>query len=937
MKIQKMAKESVRIKLIASFMAVSAFVVISSLLSLYSFLFFERTLDDIITRCLPSMIIAQKIAAQSERIVAIAPSLIASSDANELEKMSIEMNFEVNKLSQLFLTLKELSSSEQKITAIESSFGTFVKYIKELDVLMKQKLLLDIKEQHSYDQLLAIYKEFENFINPAISVNKAPIDELLSTPIVDKKNVSKELSEIINVLMPLIEIRMMGNALTNLLLSVATEHNRDTLRITKLKVRSYIIDIQEQTHLLIPEMAATYTELMNRFKKYALGDLSILELRKQGIEIMSEAERNYEESRVLSKKLNRIVQQLVDETQFDVNHAIQHTKKAKNIISVLLIVVAVCSILFSVIMGWVYVERQVIRPIEDISRAAHQIENGNLDTQVVVHKNDEIGNFAVAFNRMVTKRKHAEEALLKMNDELEQRVMQRTSELANEKEQLMVTLRSIGDGVITTDIHSRVLIINIVAESLTGWTQKDAAGKHIREVFNIVNERTRLYPVNKLEKVLETGTIVGLANNTLLISRNGSEFIISDSGAPIRDKEGNINGVILVFRDITQRQLIEAQLQQAQKLESIGTLAGGIAHDFNNMIGIISGNISYALSMMNPKDELFMVLSDVQTGTKQAQKLTQQLLTFAKGGAPVKKEADLKEVLKESALFVTRGSKVRCEFIFAEDLWTVSIDVGQMNQSIGNLVINAVQAMPEGGIIQIKAENKTILPEDNILLSPGNYVKISIKDNGMGIIDKHISKIFDPYFTTKQTGSGLGLATTYSIIKRHNGTISVESTIGKGTTFLIYLPATDTKPVIEPKKQLAEIQGQGKILVMDDQEMLLEMAKRVFGSMGYQAHVAKDGNQAIEMYKESLQSGHPFDLVVLDLTIPGGMGGAEAIQELLKINPKIKAIVSSGYSNDPVMSNYQDYGFCGVIPKPFTKADIREVLSKVFRKEENLS
>lgn len=506
-----------------------------------------------------------------------------------------------------------------------------------------------------------------------------------------------------------------------------------------------------------------------------------------------------------------------------------------------------------------------------------------------------------------------------------------------EKERFKVTLRSIGDGVITTDLQCRVVLINTVAEELTGWPQHKASGKQIDEVFKIINEFTRKICENPIKKVIETGAIVGLANHTILVSSDGTERIIADSGAPIRDRDGNIIGVVLVFHDITERVIIEAELQKSQKLESIGVLAGGIAHDFNNMLGIISGNISYALSIIDNKGELFEILNDAQTGTKQAQKLTQQLLTFAKGGAPVKKEANLKELLKESALFVTRGSKVSIEFIFPEDLRTVNVDIGQMNQAISNLVINATQAMPGGGIIQIKADNETLSPNNNILLPAGNYVKISLKDNGIGIQEKHLQNIFDPYFTTKQKGSGLGLTTTYSIIKKHVGNISVESKIGKGTTFNIYLPASEIKTIIDQKKISVEHKGHGKILLMDDQEMILKIAGRLFERIGYETAFAKDGKQAIDMYREAFQSNYPFDLVILDLTVPGGMGGAEAILELSEIDPKVKAIVSSGYSNDPIMANYKDYGFCAVIPKPFTIADIKEILIKILRNNDTMS
>ncbi|MBF0120849.1 MAG: response regulator [Desulfobacterales bacterium] len=529
-----------------------------------------------------------------------------------------------------------------------------------------------------------------------------------------------------------------------------------------------------------------------------------------------------------------------------------------------------------------------------------------------------------------------EELLARIRTHLEIYKLKKT--LFDEREQLMVTLRSIGDGVITTDVQCRVVLINRVAEELTGWFQHEAYGKEIREVFHIIHEQTRLLCENPIEKVIQSGTIIELANNTLLVSRDGTERIIADSGSPIRDKDGNIIGVVLIFRDITHRVLIEKELQQAQRLESIGILAGGIAHDFNNMLGVISGNTSFALSQINQNDNLFQILRDVETATKQAQKLTHQLLTFAKGGAPIKKDADIRDVLKESANFMSRGTKVRCEFNFPENLLTVAIDAGQMYQAISNIVINASQAMPEGGIIEIQAENINIDSDDSFILQIGDYVKISIKDNGIGISEKHLSKIFDPYFTTKEKGRGLGLATTYSIIKAHTGHISVDSKVEHGTTFYIYLPATKTQLLSDKTTTLVQHKGQGRIIVMDDDQMILDMTGRLLQFLGYETSFAKDGKQAIEMYRQAFLSQQPFDLVILDLTIPGGMGGAKTILELLKIDSKVKAIVCSGYSNDPIMANYKDYGFYGVLAKPFTKEELEETLNSLINnKKENLN
>ncbi|MBF0406421.1 MAG: PAS domain S-box protein [Candidatus Riflebacteria bacterium] len=501
--------------------------------------------------------------------------------------------------------------------------------------------------------------------------------------------------------------------------------------------------------------------------------------------------------------------------------------------------------------------------------------------------------------------------------------------LKEEKERLMVTLQSIGDGVITTDTAGRVVIINKVAEKLTGWNQTDAFGKSINVIFNIINAGTRQKCENPVEKVLEVKVVIGLANDTTLVSRDGTERMIADSGAPIFDANSEIIGVVLVFRDISEKYRMEKEMQQIQKLESIGTLAGGIAHDFNNLLGAITGNISYALSRVSKNEEIYEVLSDTLGSTKQAQTLTQQLLTFSKGGTPVKKISNINQIIRETALFVARGGNIRCEFELPDDLWSAEVDPGQINQAISNLVINANQAMPEGGIVKLKSENFEIASENLLPLPPGKYIKISVQDHGIGISERHISKIFDPYFSTKQKGSGLGLAIVYSIIKRHNGYIEVNSTVGKGSIFFVYLPASSVVHVNIEQIETTH-NGRGKILIMDDQEAILKMTGRILNGMGYETVFASDGSQAIEIYRKAYQSAKPFDLVILDLTVPGAMGGAKTIPELLKIDSNVKAVVSSGYSNDPIMANYKDYGFSGVISKPYTRAQLAEILNTIL-------
>ncbi len=453
--------------------------------------------------------------------------------------------------------------------------------------------------------------------------------------------------------------------------------------------------------------------------------------------------------------------------------------------------------------------------------------------------------------------------------------------------------------------------------------------------FYFFPESFRKEMLENLMKVKETG--VTITSEALAKDSKGNEVWLESSLIPVFDDDGKIDYLTVVSANTTQRKKheqekkrFEEQFKQSQKMEAIGTLAGGIAHDFNNMLGIIIGNISYALGGLNKNDELYEVLTDVQQTSKQAQGLTHQLLTFSKGGEPIRKSADINKIISDAAIFSIRGAKSKCSFELSDDLWPSEVDEGQMNQVVNNLVMNANQAMPNGGVITIRTENVTIESKSAIPLPAGRYIKIAVEDQGVGISTNHLANIFEPYFTTKQKGSGLGLATAYAIIKKHDGHITVYSEIEKGAVFHIYLPASgqtahESRGDLEQKHA-----GQGRILIMDDQEAILKMAGRMLNRMGYEIKTSTDGAEAIELYREAHDAGNPFELVILDLTVPGGVGGAKTIPELLKIDPKVKAVVSSGYCNDAIMANYKDYGFRGVVAKPYTKAQLSEVLNKIF-------
>ncbi|GMT42786.1 MAG: hypothetical protein IEMM0002_1197 [bacterium] len=506
----------------------------------------------------------------------------------------------------------------------------------------------------------------------------------------------------------------------------------------------------------------------------------------------------------------------------------------------------------------------------------------------------------------------------------------RTDEaLAEEKERLAVTLRSIGDGVITTDINGKVVLMNRVAEKLTGLNQEEVTGKLFQKVFYIIDESTCSPIENPIEKVVESGEIISMTHRTILLAKDGTGWAISASAAPIRGSDSKITGVVIVFSDITEKRRMERELQKSQKLESLGILAGGIAHDFNNLLTAIMGNISMAKLDIDEETETHEILDEAENAVKRTKDLTRQLLTFSRGGEPVKEIGNVSEIIRSTVNFALRGSKSISDMELSEALPLLEIDVGQISQVINNLVINADQSMPEGGVIRVRAASVILGADDALPLGEGRYIRISIQDEGVGISGENINRIFDPFFTNKKDGSGLGLATSYSIVGKHSGLITVESMPGKGSTFHVYLPESD-RPLRLMDKKSEVLNGVGRVLMMDDEEVVRSVAGRILTRLGYTPSVANDGVEAVDKYKEALESGDPFDVVILDLTVPGGMGGLKALLELKKLDPNVKAIVSSGYSTDPVVADCKKHGFAGFIVKPYDVEQVSDVLQNVI-------
>jgi signal transduction histidine kinase/ActR/RegA family two-component response regulator len=393
--------------------------------------------------------------------------------------------------------------------------------------------------------------------------------------------------------------------------------------------------------------------------------------------------------------------------------------------------------------------------------------------------------------------------------------------------------------------------------------------------------------------------------------------------------------LVFAAMDISDLRKMEQERLRIDKLESLGIMAGGIAHDFNNILTIILGNIELVVLEIKKSDKSLDLLLEAEQACQRAQHLAKQLLTFAKGGMPIKRPVHVSKVLQDVVPLALSGSNSAVEILIEEDVWPVEIDEDQIHQVINNILINADQAMPDGGLITVKAKNLFLTATD-VPLPEGNYVRFSFIDEGIGISQKDLGKIFDPYFTTKQFGNGLGLTAAFSIVKNHRGHISVDSDIGQGSSFHLYLPAAKNAPQsISSKVKTMPIRGQGRILVMDDEASIRTVLGHMLNKLGYEAVCVANGEHALQTYQNARKNKELFDAIILDLTIPGGLGGKETLELLLELDPQIKAIVSSGYGDDPIMANYEKFGFKSVIAKPYKISELSVVLHDVLSKKKS--
>lgn len=535
-----------------------------------------------------------------------------------------------------------------------------------------------------------------------------------------------------------------------------------------------------------------------------------------------------------------------------------------------------------------------------------------LETRAVPLRNEKDEIFALlGVTRDVTERKQAEEQILQS------------------EKFIRSILDTVDEGFIVIDRDYRILTANKAYCSQVGGSDEKILGSHCYEISHKLDRPC----FEEGEDCAVRGAFAsGIAHSSLHrhADANGNVLYVETKAFPIKDDSGTVNSVIETINNITEKYLLEEERLKTQKLESIGMLAGGIAHDFNNLLQGVFGYISMAKISLDQREKARSMLEQAEEALHMSVNLTTQLLTFSKGGTPVKKLIRLGPAVENAVKFALSGSHTDYRLDLAPDLWQVEADSGQLAQVIQNIVLNAHEAMAGRGTVTISVKNVDIPSKTSLgLPEGGRFVRIDVEDSGSGIPGQNLTKIFDPYFTTKKKGSGLGLATSYSIIRNHGGIIEVKSELNRGTTFTIHLPAaTAVEQDIATIPAATGGAKKGRILLMDDEDLVREVAAEMITALGHEVESAEDGEKAIALYRQAMESGYPYDLLILDLTIKGGMGGEEAIQKILEIDPHARAVVSSGYADNPIVAHYRDSGFIAFLNKPYKLAALKDCLDK---------
>jgi PAS domain S-box-containing protein len=505
--------------------------------------------------------------------------------------------------------------------------------------------------------------------------------------------------------------------------------------------------------------------------------------------------------------------------------------------------------------------------------------------------------------------------------------------LRESEERLRATMEAM-PVAIAVAVGPRIEYVNEGFSRLFGWRHEDVpdVAAWFERAYPDPAHRAQLQQrwSAEVESATRRGVQVG-PTEARVRCRDGGERLVLINAQPFRDR------LLAIFTDLTERERLQGEVLKLQKLESLGVLAGGIAHDFNNLLTGILGNVSLARSLLPPGQETVEILAEAEGASRRAAELAYQLLTFAKGSEPVKRAVSVRGLVEATSSLVLRGTRATLTLDLPERLRDVEADEGQLGQALTNILLNAVQAMPEGGTVRVSAADVRVEPGGPLPvapgLAPGAYVRLRVADTGPGIDRAHLHRVFDPYFTTKATGSGLGLASVHSILRKHGGAVTVRSAPGEGAAFDLWIPASAAPlaprgaaaPAVVPLATAAH-----PVLVMDDEPAIRQVSQRMLTRLGYAVEACCSGEEAVARYRAARAAGRPFGAVIMDLTVRGGMGGAEAAQRILAEDPEARLVVSSGYSNDPVMAEHASHGFRATLHKPYQVAEMAEVLARLL-------
>ncbi len=929
---------SIRNRLILSFSAVAALAVLSMIMALVLLQVGERQTRQMVTSTLPIVANAQSLGRDIALFAAVSRDLPQVRDEQRYNQLLAAMQQGITEIER---RLGELSQGD----AIAVSVLEMAKLVAALRVNMQQqqeqaqvyldaaKRLTDISEYlHEQQQAVALLLESPLLVGyqEVDDQRRQVTEDSIGTPgvsITDNKRPSPPHQN--HTGSAFLVGATLGEAGGMHELTAATSQAFIVLREVRLAETRVQVAELERSFIHLSQLFARYqldqdhvtpehTQLMQavlELVSLGRGEESVFQLRSREVSARTEAVRLSAVATEVARNFSAQSEQLTDRLRAaaaDDSAKLQRMLTMAMLIQVVLIAVV---LLVSGVIGWYYVGRHLVARIIMLKTAMNQHAMG-MEAAIPLHGRDEISDMAQALQCFVRQRSTVETALRQSIDSL------------NEA-QLIAKF-----GSCTRDVDRQHWQWSDGFCRMLGY-EPGALPATEQQFLMLVDDVDRP-KVERFFQRLKPSTRVFEMEFTLRRS-DGSPCVVATRWkfSTVRGKiTGALHGTLL---DITERRQFEEELLKVKKLESIGVLAGGIAHDFNNLLTVIMGNTALARRFLPDDHEAQNCLRLSENAANRARDLTKRLLTFAKGGEPIRTVTDVRAILAEVAEFVLHGSNVTYESAFPEMLWAADVDAGQISQVFQNLVVNADQAMPDGGNLRISCANVTVMPTDSGKLVPGDYVRVDISDEGHGIAEEDLKRVFDPYFTTRDMdsakGSGLGLAIVHSIVRKHGGGIDVTSAIGIGTTFTVYLPArrggVDTVPALPTEVA----HHSGLALVMDDEDMVREVAATMLQHLGYEALLAADGDQAVEMYRHGLKNNRRPDLVILDLTVPGGCGGEKAARELLQLDPTARLIVSSGYATDHVVERYRDYGFCAIANKPYRLTELSAAIEAALAAE----